>query len=315
MTEAAQLLLQVLALGSAYALVALGFVLILNATGAVNFAQGDLVMAGGFGAVLLGQALHLPGLLLLPLLLLAMAGTGALVAFVAYLPLRRRPAEAVFISTIAVGIILQQGANRLFGAEPAAAPLLLGPPLLPPSLLRADRVRVAGLDVGVQSLAIIGTAALLIAALHLVFTRTQFGRRLRATAQDREIAAAIGIPVDAMVVGTFAAGAALAGAAGLLLSNVFFVTPTAGSDYIVKAYVAVVLGGWGSIAGAVAGAGLIAAFEVAYPSLPLLVPGLARLPVALFSQTASEIVMDAAVLLVLAVRPRGLFGEAVNRRP
>ena len=300
-----QLLLQVLALGSAYALVALGFVLILNATGAVNFAQGDLVMAGGFGAVALGNALHVPGLILLPLLLAGMAALGAVLAAVAYRPLRARPPEAVFISTIAVGIILQNGANRLFGAEPLAAPPLLG----------SGRVQFAGVDASVQSLAIIGVAALLIAALHWLFVHTQFGRRLRATAQDRDIAMAIGIPVDGIVTGTFALGAALAGAAGLLLSNAFFVTPTSGTDYIVKAYIAVVIGGWGSIGGAVAGALLIAACEVLYPSLPLLAPILDTLPGGLFSQTASTIAMDLAVLLILVARPQGLFGEAAGQRP
>ncbi len=304
---ALQLAVQVLSLGAAYALVALGFVLILNATGAVNFSQGDLVMAGGFLAVVLVDTLHLPGLVLLPLLLVLMGGVGVVVAVAAYMPLRRRPPEAVFISTIAVGIILQQGANRLFGAEPLAAPPLLG----------AGRVRFAGVDASVQSLAIIGVAALLIAGLHILFTHTQFGRRLRATAQDREVAMAIGIPVDAMVVGTFAVGAALAGAAGLLLSNAFFVTPTSGSDYILKAYIAVVIGGWGSIAGAVAGALLIAAFEVLYPSLPLLIPALDGLPGAesLFSQTLSTVMLDLAVLLILVARPQGLFGEAVGHRP
>jgi branched-chain amino acid transport system permease protein len=282
-------------------------VLILNATGAVNFSQGDLVMAGGFVAVLLGNTLHVPGLVLLPLLLVVMGVIGAIVALLAYMPLRKRPPEAVFISTIAVGIILQNGANKLFGAEPTASPPLLG----------AGRVHLAGVDVSVQSLAIIGVAGLLIAGLHFVFAHTQFGRRLRATAQDRDVAMAIGIPVDAMVVGTFAVAAALAGAAGLLLSNVFFVTPTAGSDYILKAYIAVVIGGWGSIYGAVAGALLIAAFEVLYPSLPLLLPALNGLPGSetLFSQTSSTAMMDGAVLLILVLRPQGLFGEAVGTRP
>jgi branched-chain amino acid transport system permease protein len=302
-----QLLLQVVSLGAAYALVSLGFVLILNATSAVNFSQGDLVMAGGFVAVVLGDWLHVPGLILLPLLLVFMGAFGAVLALVAYLPLRKQPPESVFISTIAAGIILQNGANRLFGAEPVAAPPLLG----------AGRVRFAGMEASTQSLSIIGVAALLIAALHVLFTRTQFGRRLRATAQDREVAMAIGIPVDAMVVGTFAVGAALAGAAGLLLSNAFFVTPTAGSDYILKAYVAIVIGGWGRLSGAVAGALLIAAFEVLYPSLPLLIPALSGLPEAdsVFSQTTSSIMLDVAVLLILMVRPRGLFGEAVGQRP
>jgi branched-chain amino acid transport system permease protein len=303
----AQLLIQVLALGAAYALVALGFVLILNATGAVNFSQGDLVMAGGFVAVVLADSLHVPGLILLPLVLAVMAVLGVVVALLAYMPLRTRPPEAVFISTIAVGIILQNAANRLFGAEPVTAPPLLG----------GGRVHFAGVDVSAQSLAIIGVAALLIAGLHALFTHTQIGRRLRATAQDREVAMAIGIPVDAMIIGTFAVGAALAGAAGLLLSNAFFVTPTAGSDYILKAYIAVVIGGWGSIPGAVAGALLIAAFEVLYPSLPLLLPVLNAVPGAdtLFSQTVSTIMLDIVVLVILVVRPRGLFGEAVSVRP
>ena len=165
-----------------------------------------------------------------------------------------------------------------------------------------------------QSLAIIAVTVLLIAALHALFVHTQVGRRLRATAQDREIAMAIGIPVNAMIVGTFAVGAALAGAAGLLLANAFLVTPVAGSDYILKAYVAIVIGGWGSIPGAVAGALLIAAFEVIYPSLPLLLPGLDAAP-GLFSQTASAALLDAAVRLILLLRPRGLCGEAIGQRP
>ncbi len=302
-----QLLVEVLALGAAYALIALGFVLILNATGAVNFAQGDLVMAGGFAGVVLAGVMPVPGLALLPPLLLGMAALGAIVALVAYRPLRNRPPEAVFISTIAVGIILENLANRLFGAEPLATPPLLG----------GGRVHIGGVDASVQSLAIIGVAALLIAALHALFAHTQVGRRLRATAQDRDVAMAIGIPVDRMIVGTFAVGAALAGAAGLLLANAFFVTPTSGGDDMIKAYIAVVIGGWGSIPGAVAGALLIAAFEVLYPSLPLLVPALLRMPQSdtVFSQTTSKIVLDIAVLLILVARPQGLFGEAARQRP
>ena len=113
-----------------------------------------------------------------------------------------------------------------------------------------------------------------------------------------------------------AIGAALAGAAGLLLANAFFVTPTSGADYMVKAYIAIVIGGWGSIPGAVAGALLIAAFEVLYPSLPLLIPPLLWMPQsdAVFSQTTSTIVLDVVVLIILVARPRGLFGEAVRQR-
>lgn len=301
---ALQLLLNVAALASAYALVAIGFVLILNATGAVNFSHGDLVMVGGFAAVFLARLLPVPGIVLLPLLLLGMAALGVLVALAAYFPLRRRPPESVFISTIAVGIILQNGANLIYGAEPRAAPPLFG----------AAQLHFGATSISQQQLAIIGVAAVLILALYLVFTHTQLGRRLRATAQDREVAAAIGIRVDAMVAATFAVATALAGAAGLLLANVFFVTPTDGANYILKAYIAVTIGGWGSIPGAVLGALLIAAFEVIYPSLPLLLPAASGAD-AWFSQTISTIALDIAILLILVLRPQGLFGEAVRQRP
>ncbi len=286
-----------LALGAAYALVALGFVLILNATGAVNFAQGDLVMVGGFAAVTFAGMTDLPGIVLLPLVMAALALLGVAVAVLAYLPLRRRPPESVFISTIAVGIIAQNAATLIYGAQSRAAP-----PLLP------------GGDGPVQKIAIIALAALLIGLLWGMFMHTQTGRRLRATAQDRDMAAAIGIKVDAMVVATFAVGIALAGTAGLLLANLFFVTPVDGANYILKAYIAVTIGGWGSIQGAVAGALLIAAFEVLWPSIPLLIPALEPLGGA-FSQTMSSVALDAVILLVLLLRPQGLFGEAVRVRP
>src|SRR5690349_846820 len=97
-----QLLLNAVALGAAYALVALGFVLVLNATSAVNFAQGDMVVAGGFAAIAVSSLLPLPGAALLPIVLLLMAALGLLASALAYFPLRRRPPAAIFISTIAL---------------------------------------------------------------------------------------------------------------------------------------------------------------------------------------------------------------------
>jgi branched-chain amino acid transport system permease protein len=297
-----QVLANGLALGAAYALVALGFVLVVNATNAVNFAQGDMVMAGGFVAVALSAWWPLPGIVLLPLVLAAMVVLGLLLSALAYFPLRSRPPTAVFISTIAVAIMLQNGANALFGAEPRAAPPLFG----------AGLVTVGPVTLSQQALAIIAVAAFLIAAQHWLFTRTRLGQKLRATAQDREMAEAVGINTTRMVALTFGLGAALAGAAGLLLANSFFVTPTDGTNYMLKAYIAVAIGGWGSIAGAVVGALLIALFEVVFPSLPLLVPELSASW--LFSQTVATIILYVVLLAVLFFRPRGLFGEAVLRR-
>ena len=288
--ELIQLAINGLALGAAYALVALGFVLVLKASGAVNFAQGDLVMVGGFVSIALAQYLPLPGIALLPLVLCAMAAFGFAFSCVAYFPLMRRPPVAVFISTIALGIIFQNTANAIFGPEPRGAPALLG-----------DRIyRFAGIAIGEQSLWIITIAALVIAGQHILFTRTQLGRALRATAEDREMARAIGIPVERMIALTFALASALAGAAGLLLAHQYFVEPTRGTELMVSAYIAVVIGGWGSIAGAVSGALLIALFEVIVS--------------AYISYAAATGLLYATLLAVLFFRPQGLFGERVQRR-
>jgi branched-chain amino acid transport system permease protein len=290
-----QLLVNGLALGAAYALVALGFVLVLKATNAVNFAQGDMVMAGGFAAVALTAFVPVagwpvPGLVLLPIVMVLMAVFGLLFSVLAYFPLRRQPTVAVFISTIALGIILQNGANGLFGPAPRASPPIVEGPAL----------RLGELVISRQSLAIIVVAAVLIGGLHVLFTRTQFGRRLRATAEDPEMARAIGVRVNWMIAASFALAAALSGAAGHLLANQHFVEPTSGLNLMIKAYIAVVIGGWGSIVGAVIGALLIALFEV--------------IVAAWMSSPVAEAGLYVALLLILVLCPSGLMGEATGRR-
>ena len=285
-----QLVLNGLALGTAYALIALGFVLVLNATRAVNFAQGDLVVTGGFIGATLATHIPLPGYALLPVVMLAMAGIGLCVNVLAYWPIRSKPPVAVFTTTIAVGIILQNGLNGIFGPEPRSAPPLFAGPVLD----------IYGLAISRQSLAIIAAAVLLIAGQLYLTKYTQLGRAMRATAQDRDMAAAIGIPVARMIAFTFAVSAALGGAAGLLLTNQFFVTPTDGTNLIIKAYIAVVIGGWGRIGGALAGAMLIALFETIIS--------------AWMDYSIATGLLYLVVLAILFVRPNGLFGEVEGRR-
>lgn len=302
-----QTLVSALALGSAYALLALGFVLILNATSAVNFTQGDMVMAGGYIAIALATVLPVPGIALLPFVLAAMIVLGLVFSLLAYFPLKSRPPVSVFISTIALGIIFQNTANAIFGAAPRGAP-----PLFPGGQLALGPVTLPG-----QSAAVIAVAALLIGGQWWLFARTRLGRQLRATAQDRGMAEAVGIRVNWMIAFTFGLAAALAGAAGLLLANTFFVSPTDGTNYIIKAYIAVTIGGWGSLPGAIAGALLIALFEVIYPSVPLFLPFVDRnAPWVqdVFSHTVSTIILYVVVLVILFFRPQGLFGEVVQRR-
>lgn len=287
-----QILLNGLALGSAYALIALGFVVVINAVGAVNFAQGELVMAGGFLSIalapLIGDGFGLPGLLLLPLVMLLMGAAGILFAHLAYFPLRGRPQGAVFVSTIAIGLTLQHLANALFGAAPRA-----GPPLIATGM-----DTVAGLSV--QQIAIIASAAFTISATGLFLARTQTGRRMRAVAQDPEMAAAIGIRPKRMIALSFALAVALAGGAGLLLSNQFFVSPNDGGLFMLKAYIAVTIGGWGRLDGAVLGALLIGLFET--------------LVAAFTSYLVAEALLYGILLAILAFRPTGLLPERARAR-
>ena len=196
----------------------------------------------------------------------------------------------MFISTIAFGIIVQNAVLALSGPEPASAS----------PLLAAGGARIGDTAVGWQSLAMIATAAALVGLLHLLLEHTQYGRRLRATAQDPEIARALGIPVVPLILVAFALAGALAGAAGLLVANQFFLSPSDGANYMLKAYIAVVIGGWGRTWGAVLGALLIAVFE--------------SFAAAAVGHLAAEALLYLVLLAVLLFRPSGILGEAAGRR-
>src|SRR6476646_3933877 len=161
----------------AYALVALGFVLALNASGAVNFAHGDLVTLGGAAAVAFGLATGLPAPLLLPLVALALGLAGVIAARVAILPLVHRPTEATFVATIALAAMIEQGLMVTMGAAPRTAPALAG----------SGTIEIAGLALGRQPLVIVILGALLVAAIWFLLERTQVGRRMRAVAADRHM--------------------------------------------------------------------------------------------------------------------------------
>ncbi|MFO1081649.1 MAG: branched-chain amino acid ABC transporter permease [Reyranellaceae bacterium] len=287
---AAQLLINALALGMAYALVALGFVLALNAAGAVNFAHGDLVVLGGAVAMAVGLWTGLPGVLLLPVVALALGGAGVVAARVAILPLIARPPEATFVATIALAAMIEQGLTVAMQGAPGTAPALAG----------AGAFEVAGLVLGRQPVAIAVVGGLLIVAVWLLLERTQVGRRMRAVASDRQMARAVGIPVGRYVTLSLGLAGALAGIAGLLLGHQFLVMPTQGAGHMLKAYMAVALGGWGSVPGALLGALGIGAFETFVS--------------AAIGDAWAAGALYVAVLLLLALRPQGLFGEPVGRR-
>jgi len=265
-------------------------VLALNAAGAVNFAHGDLVVLGGAVAVLLAAWLGLPGILLLPLVALALAAAGVLAAHVAILPLARRPPEATFVATLALAAIIEQTLTVTMGAAPRTAPPFIG----------SGAVTIGGVALGLQPLAIVMVGGVLVAGLWFLLERTQVGRRMRAVAADRHMARAVGIPVGAYITLSLALAGALAGVAGFLLGHQFLVTPTQGAGHMLKAYIAVALGGWGSVPGALVGALAIGGFET-FVSAQL-------------GDALASAALYIAVLLVLTLRPRGLFGEPVGQR-
>ena len=274
----------------AYALVALGFVLALNASGAVNFAHGDLVVLGGAVAVFAGLWTGLPSPLLLPLVALALGATGIVAARIAILPLAARPPEATFVATIALAAVIEQSLTIAMAGAPRTAPALAG----------SGSVEIAGLALGRQPIAIVVVGGVLVAAVWFLLERTQVGRRMRAVAADRYMARAVGIPVALYVTLSLAIAGALAGVAGLLLGHQFLVAPTQGAGYMLKAYIAVALGGWGSVPGALLGALGIGAFET-FASQQ-------------FGDAWASAALYVCVLAVLALRPQGLLGEPLGRR-
>jgi branched-chain amino acid transport system permease protein len=285
-----QLVVNGLAMGCIYALVALGFLLIYQAVGALNFAQGELVMLGGFLGITLALGLKLPLLVAFLLTILLMAVVGWLFQRVAYYPLRNRPFAAVIISTVGVSIALRNAAQIIWGPNPLSFPGPFG----------AEPLRIAGTSVLPQHLFIIVVTLLLLAAQYWFFTRTALGRQLQATAQDAEMARLMGIPVGRMIGATFMLSAAMAGVAGLLLAPVFFVTTDMGGMVMLKAFVASIIGGFGSIPGAIVGAlfvGVMETFVAAY-----------------VSSAYKDAFAFLILLLVLFVAPRGLFGEKISEK-
>jgi branched-chain amino acid transport system permease protein len=304
-----QLLVNGLTLGSLYALIALGYSLVYGILKLLNFAHGDVYMIGaflGYGVLsALGGPLS-PSLALTPLILLmflaAMLGSGLLGVVIerfAYRPLRDAPRIAPLISALGVSFFLQNSALLLFGAEfrtynsfvlGSAQPEVFEPgPLIDPVFV------VAGVNVQLIQIVVMTVTVGLMVALTLMVARTQIGKAMRATAFDREAAAMMGIDVDRVIASTFFIGSVLAGAAGvmfgLLFSQVFhFMGFLAG----LKGFTAAVVGGIGSIPGAMVGGlvvGLAEAFAAGY-----------------LGGRWSDLTVFAILIFVLLVRPSGLLG-------
>ena len=285
-----QLLFTGVGIGAIYALVALGFVLLIRAADVVNFAQGEFSMLGAYAMVVLFSGLGVPYWVSLVVAVALMAAFGLLFAGATYWPLRFRGQLPVIISTIGASILLSNLVLVLYGPSPQVLPGLFDSP----------GIEVGGVFMDSQYLAIIVFAVLLVLLQYLVFERTLLGKRLQATSQDKEMASLLGIPVATMVLITFAYSSALGGFAGMLVAPVLFVSVHMGALISLKAFAANIIGGFGSIPGAILGGlalGIVETFGAVYISVPY-----------------KDAIAFAVLLVFLLVRPQGLFGERIAEK-
>ncbi|GAC1419871.1 MAG: branched-chain amino acid ABC transporter permease [Candidatus Velthaea sp.] len=295
-----QLLINGLAIGSIYALVALGFVLIYNAVGVVNFAQGDFVMLPSYVAIsflvpsitVFGISMHwqLPAIGVYLIVLVLMVGFALLFTRIAYYPLRDRGWMPVVISSIGVSIFLRNFAQVTWGSQPLSFP----------SPFAVDTIDFAGLHVRPQDILIIAVTAVLIAFQYFLFEKTALGKQMQATAQDRTTARLLGIRVGRIVSITFIYSVLLGTISGLLVSPIFSVTKEMGGLIALKAFAASIVGGFGNIPGAIIGGlaiGVIETFGGFY-----------------ISSSYTDAIAFVILIGVLLFRPQGLFGERVAEK-
>ncbi len=289
-TALAQSLVTGIATGCVYALLALGFVLVYQATGVVNFAAGQMVMLGAFvGATVIGSAALGP-LLGWMLALPAMAVLGILFFWLVYRPLQGSPIVTIIVGTIAVGIIIQNVAQAVWGVVPISLASPFG----------TAQLSLAGVPVAAHTLATIGLTALVVFGLWALLYRTGLGTALRAVAQDPETAQLMGIDTARAYAVTWGLAGLLAGLAGLLLGPIWFVDSAMGDPLALKAFAATIIGGFGSVPGAVVGGIFVGLAEV--------------LGATYISSTYKDALVFLAMIAVLILRPSGLFGEAGGDR-
>lgn len=280
-----------LQLGSIYALVALGYTMVYGIILLLNFAHGDIIMFGSYVAWI---ALVQLGFNLAIAVLLAIFGCvvlGVLIDKVAYAPLREAPRLSILITAIGVSYLLENGVQLLLGADAKVVP----------SIIDLGTVQVFGSTLSGTALLTVAVTIVATVVLTLLVQKTRLGKAMRAVSEDMGAARLMGVNVNSTISFTFAVGSALAGIAAILYSMAYQqVSPTMGVMLGTKAFVAAVLGGIGSIPGAVIG-GLIVGFSEVF--------------VAAFGLSVwQDAVVFLLLILVLVVKPTGLLGRPVTEK-
>jgi len=277
-------------LGSTYALVAIGYSLIFGVLRLLHFAHGEVFMVGAF--IGLGAVVYLQAG---PLVALLCAAAGCvMIEFVAFRPIRRRNGSllAPIVSSLGVGLLLQEVATNMFGAEQTR---------FPPQF-EGELIRLGGLFVTSTQLFILATSFVLMLVVHLFVSYTKYGMAMRAAAESTDVARLLGVNVDSVIVITFAFASALGGIAGVLVGFAFSaVSPFMGVSMSVKGISIMLIGGLGSIYGSMVGGLVLGVVEV--------------MTVGYLASSYRDAFSFALLIIVLLVRPQGLFsgGTAAKR--
>jgi branched-chain amino acid transport system permease protein len=286
-----QLLISGVAQGCIYGLIALGFVLIYKATETVSFAQGDLMMVGAFGGLATMTWLGFPFWLSVPAAIIAMGLFGVVLERAVIRPILGQPAFSIVMLTIGVGYVLRGLITMIpdVGTDTHTLPVPYA----------GEVVRMGGLVVSAEQIVVIGVTALLCLGLFAMFRYSKLGIAMQASSQNQLAAYYMGIPVKRLNGLVWGLAAAVAAIAGLLLAPITFVHANMGFIGL-KAFPAAVVGGFGSLPGAIVG-GLIIGIVEALSGFYL-------------PEGVKDVAPYIVVLLMLVLKPNGLFGEKLRKK-
>ena len=282
-----------ISLGSVYAIIALGYTMVYGIAKMLNFAHGDVIMIGAYVCFCATQYLGLPAIVSVLLAMVVCTALGVIIEGLAYKPLREAPSLAVLITAIGMSYFLQNSALLIWGATPKSFSSVVGIP--------AIRLLNGALILSGETIVTILANIIIMIALTQFTGKTKMGKAMRAVSEDKGAAELMGIDVNMTISVTFAIGSALAAIAGVLLCSAYpNLMPTTGSMPGIKAFTAAVFGGIGSIPGAMVGGILLGVIEI--------------LGKAYISTELGDAIVFAVLIVVLLVKPSGLFGKVVREK-
>lgn len=282
-----------ISLGSIYAIIALGYTMVYGIAKMLNFAHGDVIMVGSYVVFLAMGSLGLPPVVAVALAVVVCTVLGITIEKIAYKPLRKATSLAVLITAIGVSYFLQNAALLLFGANTKMFTSVVS---IPPLQFADGNIVISG-----ETQMTILAGIIIMIVLSIFIKKTKAGQAMLAVSEDKGAAELMGVNVNGTISLTFAIGSALAAVAGVLLCSAYpTLTPYTGSMPGIKAFVAAVFGGIGSIPGAFIGGILLGVIE--------------NLSKAYISSQLSDAIVFSVLIIVLLVKPTGILGKKISEK-